>query len=146
VDNSEVDGRTVLQVFLLTTGVFLIVALLIYVVASLPTSPNFRPADFYDTQEWEQAEPLQREQLQEYGARQVEVQRQNEEGETVTEMVTEYTIPIEEAKQLLIERGLPVRGEDGAADAAAADTADSEMTGDAAATEEGADAEQDTSQ
>jgi hypothetical protein len=113
VDNSEVDGRTVLQVFLLTTGVFLIVALLIYVVASLPTSPNFRPADFYDTQEWDQAEVLQREQLQDYSVREVEVQVQNDEGETVTEVVEQYTLPIDEAKQLIVERGLPVRGEDG---------------------------------
>jgi hypothetical protein len=113
VDNSEVDSRSVLQAFLITTGVFLIGALLIYIVASLPTTPNFRPADFYDTQEWDQAEVLQREQLQEYSVREVEVQVQNDEGETVTEVVEQYTLPIDEAKQLIVERGLPVRGEDG---------------------------------
>jgi hypothetical protein len=113
VDTSELDGRSALQAFLITTGVFLIAALLIYIVASLPTTPNFRPADFYDTQEWDQAEVIQREQLQNYSVREVEVQVQNDEGETVTEVVEQYTIPIEDAKQLLVERGLPVRGEDG---------------------------------
>jgi hypothetical protein len=113
VDTSELDGRSALQAFLITTGVFLIAALLIYIVASLPTTPNFRPADFYDTQEWDQAEVIQREQLQNYSVREVEVQVENDEGETVTEVVEQYTIPIEDAKQLLVERGLPVRGEDG---------------------------------
>jgi hypothetical protein len=133
-DNSEVDGRSVLQAFLITTGVFLIGALLIYIVASLPTTPNFRPADFYDTQEWDLAEEQQIEQLQNYSVREVEVQVQNEEGETVTEMVEQYTIPIDEAKQLIVERGLPVRGEDGAT--SGGDTASSDTdAADAAETE-----------
>jgi hypothetical protein len=115
-DNSQLNIPRFVRAWMLATTIFLVFMVVIFVMGRLPPTPNFAPNDLYETQTWDVMEPEQRDILQSYSSYQEEVEVETAEG-TETQTVTRYTIPVDVAKDLIVQRGLPVAPDnDGAAD------------------------------
>ncbi|NJK80424.1 MAG: hypothetical protein HC893_02480 [Chloroflexaceae bacterium] len=97
-DASRVTWHPFLRVWLVVTAVFVLYLIIVLLAGSLPPTPNLSTP--YSVEEWrEEVRPAQLEQLNTYSW-------MNEEEGVVA-------IPIDRAKDLIVERGLPVReGED----------------------------------
>jgi hypothetical protein len=107
-DTSQLNIPGFVRAWLLATTIFLVFMVIIFVMGRLPPTPNFAPQDLYETQTWDAMEPQQRTLLQTYSSYQEEVEVETAEGTTETQTVTRYTIPIDVAKDLIVQRGLPV--------------------------------------
>jgi hypothetical protein len=116
-DNSQLNIPRFVRAWMLATTIFLVFMVVIFVMGRLPPTPNFAPTDVYETQTWDVMEPEQRDILQSYSSYQEEVEVETAEGTTETQTVTRYTLPISVAKDLIVQRGLPVAPDtEGAAD------------------------------
>jgi hypothetical protein len=102
-ENENFNVAKFVRAWVVVTGIFLIFVVAIFVLGRLPSTPNFAPGTYYETEVWPTARAEQREQLTNYSAYQAEEEVEGAEG-----TVTYYTIPISVAKGVLVERGLPV--------------------------------------
>lgn len=91
-DASRVTWRSFLPVWSVVTAVFTLYLLIVLLAGRLPPTPNLPTP--YTTTEWEQVSAEQTEQLQSFG--------------WVDEEAGIVYIPIEQAKEQLLEQGLPV--------------------------------------
>lgn len=107
VDHSKLDIKALGRVLAIITAIFALFVLLVYIFGALPTTPNL--LNRYDMDQWPAVQAQQVEQLSTSGTYEVEVEVVAEDGTKTTELVTRYRIPIEQAKALLVERGLPTR-------------------------------------
>ncbi len=109
LDNYEIDTHAFWRYWLMATIAFAAFVIIVYIVAYLPLNPNL--ANPYNMQEWPALRAQYTEQLHSYGVLQVNptTGRIIAPGEAAEDAVTHYHIPIEEAKRLLVERGLPTR-------------------------------------
>jgi hypothetical protein len=98
-----IDPQRFLRAAAIATGIFVAFVILVFILGFPPGSPNL--PNPYDVTEWPRVEATQTSELQNYSSYETEVE--NAEGDDET--VTRYTIPIEEAKDLVVERGLPTR-------------------------------------
>lgn len=106
-ENENFNVAKFVRAWVVVTGVFLVFVVAIFVLGRLPSTPNFAPGTYYETEVWPTAQAEQREQLATYSAYQVEEEVAGAEGSDM-QTVTYYTIPISVAKGILVERGLPV--------------------------------------
>lgn len=91
-DTSRVTMGSFSRAFLLVTAAFLLYVLIVLLLGFLPPTPQI-PSD-YDLTEWTMVEEQQLQQLDSY--------------EMLDEEAGVVRIPIERAKELTVERGLPV--------------------------------------
>jgi hypothetical protein len=110
-DTSELNVAATVRWVIITTLVFLLIALVIYAWGASPPAPSFQQSDLYETETWDEIRVQQREELQEYdvSSGEVTITTRGEEGAVTTETmnVTRFTMPIDEAESVLVEQGLP---------------------------------------
>jgi hypothetical protein len=109
VESYGVDQTRFRRNMMLVTALFVLFLIVVYVLSALPFQPNL--ANPYDMDTWPTVEAQQMEQLNTYGVFQVDpVTGRVIPPEEITEdmeTVTRYRMPLEEARQQLLEQGLP---------------------------------------
>lgn len=104
-----VDQTRFRRNMMVVTAIFVLFLIVVYIISALPFQPNL--ANPYDMATWPTVEAQQMEQLSTYGTYQVDpvTGRVIPPAEITEDMetVTRYRMPVEEAKQQLLEQGLP---------------------------------------
>ncbi len=113
--NEGFHTRQAIKWISLITAFFFFLYFVVYALGAIPPVPTFADDELYETATWPALEATQRANLQNFSSYEAsieeEVETVNAQGTTVsttvTAVVTRYTIPIDNAKDLVLDQGIP---------------------------------------
>lgn len=110
-DTSQINVPKLRKQVLIITGIFVALVLLIWFLGAMPVTPNL--SNPYSMTEWPTMEAQQRNQLTTYQIIYIDPETGEQVDPNTTDIQPEvrYAIPVDQAKDVVLQQGLPVRQE-----------------------------------